>query len=208
MILNGVLKFSEDYKRPLDTIEAYILLAVAYWNKRGGESSAIDFLEKAIAIAYTYGYVQLFANESPDIETMLSKIHKRVVQAEKPSAPAAFVKSIYLAAQTLSKRKNGLAGKKPEAHLPFTDKQKTVMRFLCAGHSQSEIAKKMNTSTNNVKSHLKLIHKKLDVSSATQAVMRINEMDLLGDLTWAEKMVDFISASWYNTAKSIKLIAK
>ena len=33
LILNGILKFSEDYRRPLDTIEAYILLAVAYCNK-------------------------------------------------------------------------------------------------------------------------------------------------------------------------------
>ena len=181
LILNDILKLSEDYRRPLDTIEACILLAVVYWRKRGGQPHAINFLEKAIAIAYPYGYTQLFINESPDIETMLSRIQKRIVQSDKPSVPAAFVKSLYLTALTFSKRRKGLTGRKQEPHLSFTDKQKTAMRLLCEGYSQSEIAEKMNTSTNNVKSHIKLIYRKLDVSNAVDAIMRINEIGVLND---------------------------
>ena len=182
LILNDILKLSCDYRRPLCMIESYILLAIAYWKKAGaGQAVAIDFFEQAIEIAYKYGYVQPFINESPDIETILSKIQKRAVQSEMLCVPASFIKSIYLIVLPNSKTRRGLTGGRLAESLTFTDKQKTVMRLVCEGHSQGEIAEIMYTSANNVKSHVKLIYKKLDVSNASDAIMRIKEIGALND---------------------------
>jgi ATP/maltotriose-dependent transcriptional regulator MalT len=56
-----------------------------------------------------------------------------------------------------------------------------VMRFLCNGNSRNEIAEKMGITPYGVKSHMKLIYKKLDVPGGAEAVMRIKELGLLDD---------------------------
>jgi tetratricopeptide (TPR) repeat protein len=67
------------YRRPLDTIEANILISIAYWKKkRGFQDEAVCYMEKAAREAYPYGYTQLFAGEGGNVVNILHKLGLKV----------------------------------------------------------------------------------------------------------------------------------
>ncbi|MCL2082042.1 MAG: LuxR C-terminal-related transcriptional regulator [Oscillospiraceae bacterium] len=183
LFLKKLLKLSEDYNRPLDIIEARILLSVAYWKKtRGGQDIALRHMSQAADLAYEYGYVQQFANAGADIVSMLHRLERQSVQkAYTGKAPFEFIKKLYTGASAVSKRRKGFvceAGR-TEKNMIFTEKQKTVMRLMCQGLGRREIADKMGLKPYGVKSHMELIYKKLDVPNGTEAVIKINELGLV-----------------------------
>ena len=181
LFLKKLLEISERYRRTLDIIEARILLAIVYWKKGGhGQTIALNYLEQAILEAYEYGYIQVFANEGTELVNMLQKLQKRASQSNYKGnkIPGGFVKTLYIAAVTESKRSKGLTGGRQSEVLTFTDKQKEVMRLMCEGFSRNEIAAKMGLKPNGVKSHTTLIYKKLDVSNSVDAVLKIKELSL------------------------------
>jgi LuxR family maltose regulon positive regulatory protein len=184
LFLKRLLELSERYRRALDSIEARILLAIVYWKKGGhGQTIALDYLEKAILAANEYGYIQVFANEGAELVNMLQRMQKRTAQSNYKGTkiPGGFVKTLYIAAVTESKRTKGLTGGRQNEMLTFTDKQKEVMRLMCEGYSRNDIAMEMGLKPNGVKSHTTLIYKKLDVSNSVDAVLKIKTLSLLSD---------------------------
>ncbi|MCL2663459.1 MAG: LuxR C-terminal-related transcriptional regulator [Oscillospiraceae bacterium] len=183
LFLKKLLELSERYRRTLDIIEARILLSIVYWKKGGhGQTIALDYLEQAILEAHDYGFIQVFANEGAELINMLQRIQKRTAQSNYKGSkvPGGFVKTLYFAAVTESKRSKGLTGGRQSDMLMFTDKQKEVMHLMCEGFSRNEIATKMGLKPNGVKSHITLIYKKLDVSNSIDAVLKIKAMSLPG----------------------------
>jgi len=173
----------ERYDRTLDIIKINILLAIVYW-KRGrsghGQPIAIEYMEKAAIIASEYGFSQTFANEGADIVNILHRMQKQAMQKDYTGkVPDAFMKNLYFAAVEMSKRTRGLTGGRTPDDLTFTDKQKTVMRLMCQGHSRSKIAELMGLNPSGVKSHTTLIYKKLDVSGSLEAIIKIRELKIL-----------------------------
>jgi len=181
LLLQKLLKLNERYKRPLDIMEAQILLAIAYWKKgRSGINIALDYLEKAVIMAFEYGYTQLFANEGAELVNMLHRMQKRSVQQKYAGdLPGGFVKTLYITAVAGSKRFKGLTGGRAPDNLTFTDKQKTVMSLMCEGCSRNEIAERMGLKPNGVVSHTTLIYRKLDVSNSVEAILKIKELGIL-----------------------------
>jgi len=183
LFLKKLLGMSERYKRTLDSLEARILLAVAYWKKgHGGQSIALDYLEQAVVAAHEYGYTQVFANEGAELVNMLHRLHKRAVQSSYAGElPAEFVKTLYVAAVAGARRSKGLTGGRMPKDLTFTEKQKTVMALLCEGCSRNQIAERMGLKPYTIKSHIELIYRKLDVSGGVEAVLKIKELGLLNE---------------------------
>jgi len=181
LLLKKLLILAENYKRPLDIIEALILLAIAHQKKgKAGLNTAQDYLEKAAAIAHKYKYTQIFANEGAELTTMLHRFQKRAAQSSYAGdVPSDFVKALYIATVAGAKQFKGLTGGRLSKNLTFTDKQKEVMRLMCAGLSRNEIAEKMGLKPYGVKSHTTLIYNKLNVSNSIEAVLRIRALGLL-----------------------------
>jgi LuxR family maltose regulon positive regulatory protein len=184
LLLKKVLAMIEKCRyRPLDLIEANILLAITWWKKvRGSQNDALILLEKTILVAREYGYTQIFANEGADLSNMLHKLLKRVIQ-EKYSGnlSAVEVKTLYIAALARAKHSPGLTGGRAPENLKFTEQQKTVMRFLCDGLTHKEMAEKIGLAPSTIKSHMNLIFKKLDVSNGVDAIMKVQEQNLLDE---------------------------
>ena len=67
----------------------------------------------------------------------------------------------------------------------LSEKELGVLRFLPTMMPNREIASEMFVSVNTVKTHLKHIYRKLDVTDRRQAVDRARELQLLGPLTRA-----------------------
>jgi len=181
LFLKKILTLSEHYRRPLDIIESQVLLAIAYWKRGGkGQTAALTALEQAVITAHKYGYTQIFINEAANLEVMLHRLQKRAVQTDdNDNLPSVFVKSLYYLVAAASKHSKALDSSRATDEIKFTDKQKIVMRYMCDGYSRKEIASMMNISPDGVKNHMKLIYKKLDVYTAVEAVMKINESNIL-----------------------------
>jgi len=62
---------------------------------------------------------------------------------------------------------------------PLSERELALLRFLPTLMSNAEIASEMFVSVNTVKTHLKHIYRKLDVSERRDAVRRGRELHLL-----------------------------
>ena len=76
---------------------------------------------------------------------------------------------------------NGGAPGQPSRPLlePLTERELAVLRFLPTMMSNGEIASEMFVSVNTVKTHLKHVYRKLDVTDRREAVRRGRELHLL-----------------------------
>jgi len=179
-LLTKIHNFAMIYNRPLDIIEACILLAVAYWKKkRTFQKKAMLFLETAVSLAYEHGYTQMFVNDGAELISMLQRLKKRTEQIGESGgkASASFVKMLHLKA--LEHRNSGLTSTHTEPVLKYTDKQKAVMNLLCVGKSYNEIAEDLGIKRTTLRSHIALIYKKLGVTNGIDAVKKINSLNLL-----------------------------
>ncbi|MFN2230215.1 MAG: response regulator transcription factor, partial [Anaerolineae bacterium] len=62
---------------------------------------------------------------------------------------------------------------------PLTEREVEVLRLLVAGLSNAEIAEELVIAVSTVKSHVNHIYGKLGVENRTQAVIKVQELDLL-----------------------------
>ena len=62
---------------------------------------------------------------------------------------------------------------------PLSERELEVLYLIAAGLRNKEIAEKLFISLNTVKTHLKNINSKLDVTNRTEAVARAREIGLL-----------------------------
>jgi LuxR family maltose regulon positive regulatory protein len=68
----------------------------------------------------------------------------------------------------------------PEALLdPLTPRELEILRLICQGYSNPEIASELVVTVNTIKKHTSNIYGKLGVRSRTQAIARAHELNLL-----------------------------
>jgi len=179
ILLKKILEIAFAFNRPLDITEAQILLAIAYWKKKGRfQNEALEHLENAIWTAYPYSYVQMFVNEGAVLAGMLHKLFNRAKQQkEDRDKPLSFIKMLHL--KTRSSTDIGAIDELSEKDIKFTDKQKTIMGLLCQGKSYREVAEALGIKRSTVCSHLELIYSKLDVTNMVDLIAKIDATDLL-----------------------------
>jgi len=182
ILLEKILKLARDFNRPLDILEAQILLAIAYWKKkRKFQNDALNYLESAVLTAYPYGYVQMFVNDGIELASMLYKLIKRVEQRTiQEKKHINFIKTINF--MVCGNKSSDLTNRSEERPLKFTDKQKVVMNLLSQGKVHKEIAASLNIKPSSLRSHLESIYSKLDVTSATDAIVKMNEMGVVWNI--------------------------
>ena len=149
-----------EYKRPLDQIESDLLTAIAL-ARYGDKIKAIDQLERAVVIAMTYGFKQLFINEGNDALSLLWELRER---KEKNAAVSRFVDKL---TNDIYVRLNLSAAEKPPK---LTSQQCVMLSRLSEGMSYNEIAKASGIGRATVKSHVLLLYKRLGVHNAAEAV--------------------------------------
>jgi len=179
ILLNKILEIASAFNRPLDIMEARILLAIACWKKkRGFQKDAIKHLESAVLAACPYGYVQMFINDGAELAGLLKKLQNIVAQRNtEDKEHLSFIKLLYL--KTCNIKNTNVKSQSDEKPLKFTDKQKKVMGLLCKGKSYKEIADAINIKQSSLRNHLALIYKKLGVANMVDAIHKINELGLV-----------------------------
>ncbi|MBN1317575.1 MAG: response regulator transcription factor [Anaerolineales bacterium] len=61
---------------------------------------------------------------------------------------------------------------------PLTDREMDVLRLICNGLSNREIADRLTVTLNTVKKHSSHVYGKLGVTSRAQAIVRAQELEL------------------------------
>jgi len=65
------------------------------------------------------------------------------------------------------------------ANNPLTERENEVLRWIAKGYSYDEIANILEVSANTVRSHIRSIYKKLEVSSRSEAVFEATNLGIL-----------------------------
>ncbi len=177
IFLKKMLKLTMTFKRPLGIIESKILLAIVL-RKQNEDEDAIKELYEAVEIAYKYNYVTLFATEGAEVVNMLYKLYNRATR-NGGAVPEHFLKKLYLLAFEETKHTKGLSGGRPVKEVKLSKMQKKVMELMRDGYSYTGISEKLGIKYSTVRSHIEATYKKLDVTSAVDALSRISEQGLL-----------------------------
>jgi LuxR family maltose regulon positive regulatory protein len=153
--------------------EAFCLEALAY-HATGNVSEAAQSLSEALTIGQAKGLRRIFLDERKRMAALL--------QAVPPTLPN---RTLSLFASTL------LHSFPPEtlAHLtatrsevqiePLSPQEMRVLRLLVAGLSNADIAQELVVSTNTIKTQVKSIYRKLNVSSRNEAREVSRELKLI-----------------------------
>ena len=183
LLLEKILKMCKTLKRPVDVIEAYILLAVSYWKKkRGNRKKALLYLEEAIRCAQKYGYKQAFINDGAELKNMLTSLKNWTMRSDyKGDLSDTFVKKLYIEVMDRAGYTNSRNGNRREQQVMLTRQQKKVALLMCEGYSYRKIAEELGIKFSTVRSHIELIYRKLDVSDMNEAVLKIRRLHLLDE---------------------------
>ena len=148
------------------TLRLHCRLVAAVAAHAGGRpAAASDHLERALELASVEGCRQPFARAGLGLQPLLER---------HLTLPTAWGR---LAAELLA----SLAGADPAAALaePLSDRERDVLRLLPTLLRTPDIAGELFVSVNTVKTHVKSIYRKLDVSSRRDAVARGRELRLI-----------------------------
>ena len=165
----GLLADDGDTVLPVSRTEAWAIDAIAR-DAIHDEAGALRAIERALDLAEPRGYASPIIRYGPPTRSLL---RRRIAQG---TAHRAFAGDLLAALDDQPSRRR--AGAEPLLE-PLSERELTVLRFLPTLMSNAEIASEMFVSVNTVKTHLKHIYSKLDVSERRDAVRRGRELHLL-----------------------------
>jgi LuxR family transcriptional regulator, maltose regulon positive regulatory protein len=129
-------------------------------------------LEQALRLAAARGYVRPLLDGGEPVRALLQASLSRPMS---PSARtyATRVLARFDAADRAAHPRSGI-----DLMEPLTDREEEVLGHLFSGRSNKAIARAMFVSIETVKTHLKHVYGKLDVTSRSDAVTRARELGL------------------------------
>ena len=133
--------------------------------REGDRRGALAALDPVLVVAEREGWVRLFLDAGGDVQ--------RLLRARYHAAPTAFLRRL-------------TEGVAPVAHLTapslveqLSDRELIVLGYLPSRLSNVEIAERLYVSVNTLKTHLKNIYRKLEVTSRGEAIERAESLGLL-----------------------------
>ncbi|MCP4286699.1 MAG: hypothetical protein GY792_20005 [Gammaproteobacteria bacterium] len=131
-------------------------------------------LHEALALGEPEGYIWLWLNAGPGLESLLRDLRD---DSDTPPALHPYLDSLLDACRATF-------GESTRPQLeerldPLTPRELEIMRLICKGFSNSEIASELVVTINTIKKHTSNIYAKLGVRSRTQAVVCAQQLNLL-----------------------------
>ena len=128
----------------------------------------MQLLEDPLLVAAPLGMRRPFLVEAAGLQTLLAD------RIEAGTAVAAF-------AVDLLRRMSGQHDRPPPASLveALTEREQVVLRYLASTLSNAEIAAELYLSVNTVKTHQRMVYRKLGADGRRDAVRRAKQLRLL-----------------------------
>jgi LuxR family maltose regulon positive regulatory protein len=146
-------------------LHGWLVAAVAH-QALGRSRDASEAIERALEIAEPEGYRRPFAEGGGAVRRLLER------HTTLPTAYAPLVAELVDALEHVSAPRPGLLE-------PLSERERDVLRLLPTLLPNTEIAGELFVSVNTVKTHVKSIYRKLDVSSRREAVARARQLRLI-----------------------------
>jgi LuxR family maltose regulon positive regulatory protein len=160
-------------------LEVLLIQALAH-QASGDNTLAEDDLNQALALAEQQGFVRTLLDAGPIIHSLLRQVSgdragyaHQILEALKPPGERSS-RSVHTTQDTGS----ALMLSRESAD-SLSEREIEVLRLVAQGYSNQEIAEILVISTNTVKSHVKNILGRLQVSNRTQAAARAREQGLI-----------------------------
>ena len=167
---------------PLDVRISAWLLQASLELESGRPGAARTALDRALRLAAPERLRRPVLDAPPDVRSFLRR--NRELAAAHPWLLAAGPRTGPPVRHTPPVRPRVTAGPVPTGLapvlvLPLTEKEQEVLRLLSALFSTEEIAQTMFVSVNTVKTHVRAILRKLEVTGRNEAVRRARELELI-----------------------------
>jgi LuxR family maltose regulon positive regulatory protein len=150
---------------PTARLHAWLVAAVAQ-QACGRARDASEAVERALEIAAPEDYRRPFADGGAAVRRLLQR------HATLPTAYAPVVAELIDALERVAAPPPGLVE-------PLSGRERDVLRLMPTLLPNTEIAGELFVSVNTVKTHVKSIYRKLDVSSRREAVARARQLRLI-----------------------------
>ena len=158
--LNGWQAEAAEHGRARSQVEASCLEAQAHY-ANSDMKRARQALTQALTIGQAKGFRRLFLDEGMQLAALLQTVHPTLTDRGS---------SLYVTT-LLHSFDAGLGAHQGAAALvePLSQQELRVLRFLIAGRSNTDIAQELFLSINTIKTHVRSIYRKLNVSSRQEA---------------------------------------
>ena len=150
----------------------------------GHDDSALEHLERAVALAGPEGYLRIFVDEGEPMRPLLAELQRRIKRLTGKGESSsirwslAYVDRLLLAfSQPIPAAVRGHQGL-PE---PLTERELEILHLISTGLSNQEIAAALVVALSTVKSHINHLYGKLGTRRRTQAVSVARDLGLLAD---------------------------
>ncbi|MCB9455068.1 MAG: hypothetical protein H6671_03665 [Anaerolineaceae bacterium] len=154
--------------RIYSVIRALAVEALA-WQTLDQTGRALETLERALSLAETNGFIRVFADMGKPMATLLR-------HAASGGILPGYVGRLLGAFGPASPYQSG--ANQPLID-PLSERELEVLQLIVNGLSNPEIAEELVVAMSTVKTHIKKIYRKLNVSSRTQATVRARELALV-----------------------------
>jgi LuxR family maltose regulon positive regulatory protein len=178
----GMLKSAQQQHRLVEIVQLKAWLAVIL-DQLGEFQESNSVLEWVVELGSREGYVHSIIDIGASITDLLVRFRKHRQQHGQDlehDFMDEYLQQLFNA--QIPKVPNGSLGysglSSPIAEL-LTEREMEVLKRLAEGHSNREMAEKMEISQSTVKYHLKNIYLKLGVHSRTQAIAHAGELRLI-----------------------------
>jgi LuxR family transcriptional regulator, maltose regulon positive regulatory protein len=155
-------------------IEIVTLQALAYADQ-GSDIQARKLLERALLLAQPEGHQRLFVDE----DERLAELSRAMLPALGDQPHAVYARVLLLAFTEKQAQQRVNPGPQTITPIkPLSEQEQRVLRLLAAGLSNPEIAEQLVVSVNTVKTQVRSIYDKLNVSNREQAAEVAQHLDL------------------------------
>lgn len=156
-----------------ELIRLLALQAVAL-DATGNRDSACSVLREAVELGAPEGYIRRWLDAGPSIGPLLRDLRDK---GNAPQASHPYLDALLDACRSTF----GSVPLQPAGDMldPLTEREMDVMRLICEGYSNQDIAGELVVTINTVKTHTSNIYSKLGVRSRTQAVARARDLGLV-----------------------------
>ena len=140
----------------------------------GERMPALALLREGLALGAPEGYIWRWLDAGPGIKPLLRDLRD---DRNTPQDFHPYLDSLLDACQvTFGESPQPWSEALPD---PLTPRELEIMRLICEGYSNPEIASELVVTINTIKKHTSNIYGKLGVRSRTQAIARTRELNLL-----------------------------
>jgi LuxR family maltose regulon positive regulatory protein len=168
-------------------IEILVLQALAH-QAQGDHRAALTALDRALTLAEPEGYVRIFIDEGPPMQSLISDYRARVDQGTSTVESGSLPRYADMLLAAFEKGEAGVVGQRKAGEIiaeglplvePLSSRELEVLRLMADGMTNQEIAAVLVIAVTTAKKHVSNIIGKLGVNNRTRAVSRARELELL-----------------------------